>query len=59
MANILFPTSVIGMMVLLLMIFHQIQLMVCAVLARRYKAQTEKLAQEETHAAKVYGRFRG
>lgn len=53
MANILFPTSVIGMMVLPLMIFHQIQLMVCAVLARRYKAQTEKLAQEETHAAKV------
>ena len=29
MANILFPTSVIGMMVLPLMIFHQIQLMVC------------------------------
>ena len=53
MANILFPTSVIGMMVLPLMIFHQIQLMVCAVLARRYKAQTEKLAQEETRAAKV------
>ncbi|WP_414164442.1 bile acid:sodium symporter family protein [Superficieibacter sp. BNK-5] len=54
MANILFPVSVIGMMVLPLMIFHQIQLMVCAVLARRYKRQTEKLqAQETTHAAKV------
>ena len=53
MANILFPTSVIGMMVLPLMIFHQIQLMVCEVLARRYKAQTEKLAQEEARAAKV------
>jgi sodium/bile acid cotransporter 7 len=53
MANILFPTSVIGMMVLPLMIFHQIQLMVCAVLARRYKRQTEKLAQEETRAAKA------
>jgi hypothetical protein len=38
------------MMVLPLMIFHQIQLMVCAVLARRYKRQTEKLAQEETRA---------
>ncbi len=33
MANILFPTSVLGMMVLPLMIFHQIQLMVCAGLA--------------------------
>ena len=53
MANILFPTSVIGMMVLPLMIFHQIQLMVCAVLARRYKRQTEKLAQEGTRAAKA------
>jgi hypothetical protein len=47
MANILFPTSILGMMVLPLMIFHQIQLMVCAVLARRYKRQTEaRLAQE-------------
>ncbi|MCZ7835803.1 bile acid:sodium symporter family protein [Atlantibacter hermannii] len=54
MANILFPTSVIGMMVLPLMIFHQIQLMVCAVLARRYKHQTEQLqAQENARAAKV------
>jgi len=37
MANILFPTSVVGMMVLPLMIFHQLQLMICAVMARRYK----------------------
>ena len=43
----------VGAMVLPLMIFHQIQLMVCAVLARRYKRQTEKLAQEETRAAKA------
>ncbi|QKN80977.1 bile acid:sodium symporter family protein [Scandinavium goeteborgense] len=43
MANILFPTAMIGMMVLPLMIFHQIQLMVCAVLARRYKRQTDEL----------------
>ncbi|MEZ2602639.1 bile acid:sodium symporter family protein [Kluyvera intermedia] len=47
MANILFPTSVLGMMVLPLMIFHQIQLMTCAVLARRYKAQAEKLQAKE------------
>ncbi|MFO6484314.1 bile acid:sodium symporter [Escherichia coli] len=54
MANILFPTSVIGMMVLPLMIFHQIQLMVCAVLARRYKRQTEQLqAQQESSADKA------
>lgn len=44
MANILFPTAMIGMMVLPLMIFHQIQLMVCAVLARRYRRQADALA---------------
>ncbi len=51
MANILFPASILGIMVLPLMIFHQIQLMVCAVLARRYKAQTDaQLAQEKSRA---------
>ena len=53
MANVLFPASAVGAIVLPLMLFHQIQLMVCAVLARRYKRQTEKLAQEETRAAKA------
>lgn len=51
MANILFPTSAIGMMVLPLMIFHQIQLMVCAVLARRYKRQAEKNQAQEAAKA--------
>ncbi|PCO84647.1 bile acid:sodium symporter, partial [Escherichia coli] len=51
MANILFPTSILGIMVLPLMIFHQIQLMVCAVLARRYKQQTDaRLAEEKANA---------
>jgi len=51
MANILFPTSILGIMVLPLMIFHQIQLMVCAVLARRYKRQAEeRLARESASA---------
>ncbi|MDE1146741.1 MAG: bile acid:sodium symporter [Azospirillaceae bacterium] len=36
MANVLFAGHAIGMIVLPLMLFHQIQLMVCAVLARRY-----------------------
>ncbi|WP_434778839.1 bile acid:sodium symporter family protein [Neisseria sp. Ec49-e6-T10] len=36
MANVLFPASAIGLMVLPLMIFHQLQLMVCAVLAAHY-----------------------
>lgn len=39
MANVLFPASSVGLMVLPLMIFHQIQLMVCAVMAQRYARQ--------------------
>jgi sodium/bile acid cotransporter 7 len=36
MAGVLFPLAQVGMVVLPLMLFHQIQLMVCAALARRY-----------------------
>lgn len=36
MANVLFPPALVGPMVLPLMFFHQLQLMVCAVLARRW-----------------------
>lgn len=36
MASIIFSTSTMGIMVLPLMLFHQIQLMVCAVLAAHY-----------------------
>ncbi len=38
MAGVLFPAAQIGAIILPLMIFHQIQLIVCAVLARRYGA---------------------
>jgi len=55
MANILFPVSAIGMMVLPLMIFHQVQLMTCAVLARRYqrKQQAESTSSTSTAQAKI------
>ena len=36
MAGVLFPLAQVGMIVLPLMLFHQVQLMVCAALARRY-----------------------
>jgi sodium/bile acid cotransporter 7 len=39
MASVLFPGPMAGLMVLPLMLFHQIQLMVCAYLARRWAAQ--------------------
>lgn len=36
MAGVLFPVAQVGMMILPLMLFHQIQLIVCAMLARSY-----------------------
>ncbi|PHM52437.1 bile acid:sodium symporter family protein [Xenorhabdus sp. KK7.4] len=42
MANVLFPAAMVGIMLLPLMIFHQIQLMVCAVLANRYARRSKK-----------------
>ena len=44
MANVLFAGPTVGLVVLPLMIFHQMQLMVCAALARRYGARTEETA---------------
>lgn len=41
MAKVLFATGSLGMMILPLMLFHQIQLMVCAVLAQRYARRLE------------------
>ena len=39
MLNVLFPPAVAGVMVIPLILFHQIQLMACAALARRYAVQ--------------------
>ncbi len=39
MVNVLFPAHAAGMIVVPLILFHQIQLMVCATLARRYRAR--------------------
>lgn len=47
MAQVLFASSVVGIMVLPLMIYHQIQLMVCSVLAQRWGRRS---AQEEADA---------
>jgi sodium/bile acid cotransporter 7 len=40
-ANILFPTATVGLVILPVMVFHQIQLMVCASLARRWAERAE------------------
>jgi sodium/bile acid cotransporter 7 len=49
MANILFPAAMVGPVVLPLMLFHQIQLMACAYLARRFAARPEPGAEAKTH----------
>jgi solute carrier family 10 (sodium/bile acid cotransporter), member 7 len=47
MANVIFAGQDVGSIVLPLMIFHQIQLMVCAVLARRFAAGWRRSSSEE------------
>ena len=39
MAGILFPPASVGLIVLPVMLFHQLQLMACAVIAQRYAAR--------------------
>ena len=39
MAGVLFPAASVGLIVLPLMLFHQLQLMACAVIAQRYAAR--------------------
>jgi sodium/bile acid cotransporter 7 len=41
MAQVLFAGGSIGLLILPLMLFHQIQLMVCAVLAQRFSEREE------------------
>ena len=48
MAKVLFATNVVGMIVLPLMLFHQIQLMVCSLVAQHY-------ARREEHEAGARG----
>jgi sodium/bile acid cotransporter 7 len=44
MGTVLFPAATVGLAVLPLMLFHQLQLMVCALLARRYAARARPAA---------------
>jgi sodium/bile acid cotransporter 7 len=42
MAKVFFASGTLGMVILPLMLFHQIQLMVCAVLAARWARRNEQ-----------------
>ena len=46
MAKVLFASGTVGAIVLPLMLFHQMQLMVCAVLAQRYAKRTQIASDE-------------
>jgi sodium/bile acid cotransporter 7 len=46
MAHVLFSASAVGAIVLPLMLFHQMQLMVCAVLAQRYARRPPEAGEE-------------
>jgi len=48
MGTVLFPAATVGLAVLPLMLFHQLQLMVCAWLARRYGSRKESVALAST-----------
>ena len=51
MASVLFAGQSVGLIVLPLMLFHQIQLMVCAALARRYGARAMDTRATDRRAA--------
>ncbi|EHD21480.1 MULTISPECIES: bile acid:sodium symporter family protein [Brenneria] len=53
MASVLFPAATVGVMVLPLMIFHQIQLMVCAALAQRYANRITRAEQASAATGKT------
>ena len=48
MAGVLFPAAAVGPIIVPLMLFHQMQLMVCAVMARKYAARVEAEVGAET-----------
>jgi sodium/bile acid cotransporter 7 len=51
MAGVLFPAAAVGPIIVPLMLFHQMQLMVCAIMARRYAASRPAEPQPETARA--------
>lgn len=50
MAGVLFPAAAVGFLIVPLMLFHQMQLMVCAMLARRYAASGRSDTKAQTSA---------
>jgi sodium/bile acid cotransporter 7 len=53
MAGVLFPAATVGPLIVPLMLFHQMQLMVCALMARRYAAAMAPEPEAEAEADTV------
>lgn len=51
MAGVLFPAATAGLALLPLMLFHQIQLMACAVIAQRYAGRADNMAADTAAAS--------
>ncbi|NHN83702.1 bile acid:sodium symporter [Acetobacter musti] len=51
MANVLFPAASVGFVVLPLMLYHQIQLFVCAWMAKRFARQAETAEEGDSQTA--------
>jgi sodium/bile acid cotransporter 7 len=51
MAGVLFPAAAVGPIIVPLMLFHQMQLMVCAVMARHYASKAEAKTAAEAAVA--------
>jgi sodium/bile acid cotransporter 7 len=52
-ASVLFPAASVGVLVVPLMLFHQVQLIACAVLARRYAARLTEAQPQSAKAARI------
>jgi sodium/bile acid cotransporter 7 len=50
-ARVLFEASIVGPMILPLMLFHQIQLMACAVLAQRWSAEASEASKRDPNSS--------
>jgi hypothetical protein len=56
MANVIFAGQGVGAIVLPLMLFHQIQLMVCAMIAQKYAKAAHRSAAQDAESADLAAR---
>jgi sodium/bile acid cotransporter 7 len=55
MAGVLFPAAMVGPILVPIMLYHQMQLMVCATMARRYAIAAERAGEAPAETAEAAG----